>query len=198
MAWFRKSQLDPLAVTMAGVKLGDRLLVMGTADTALIAALAGKAGLTGRACALDASESATASAARLIEREGALVETYTAAWAMLPFDRDAFDVVVLRNVLNSIDADGRLRSAVDVHRVLRGGGRAVVIDDHARGKLGGLVRSVSPDPQYAKSGGAVHVLEAAGFRAVRTLAEREGQTFVEGVKAQAVIAQEREGGTCPP
>lgn len=185
MSWFRKSQLDPLAVTMAGVKLGDRLLVMGTADTALIAALAGKAGLTGRACALDASESATTTAARLIEREGALVETYTAPWAMLPFDRDAFDVVVLRNVLNSIDADARLRSAVDVHRVLRAGGRAVVIDDQSRGKLGGLVRSGSTDPQYERSGGAVHVLEASGFRAVRTLAAREGQTFVEGVKAQA-------------
>ena len=185
MSWFRKSQLDPLAVTMAGVKLGDRLLVMGTADTALIAALAGKAGLTGRACALDASESATTSAARLIEREGALVETYTAPWAMLPFDHGAFDVVVLRNVLNTIDGDARLRSAVDVHRVLRGGGRAVVIEDQSRGKLGGLVRSGLPDPQYVRAGGSVHVLEAAGFRAVRTLAEREGHIFAEGVKAQA-------------
>jgi hypothetical protein len=96
---------------------------------------------------------------------------------------------VLRNVLNAIDADARLRSAVDVHRVLRAGGRAVVIEDQTRGKLSGLVRSGTADPQYARSGGAVHVLEAAGFRAVRTLAEREGQAFVEGVKARAVIAR---------
>ena len=40
MAWFRKSQLDPLAVTMAGVKLGDRLLVIGGSDPGLTAALA--------------------------------------------------------------------------------------------------------------------------------------------------------------
>ena len=184
MAWFRKSHLDPLAVTMAGVKLGDRLLVMGTADTALIAALAVKVGLTGRACALDASESATTTAARLVEREGALVETYTAPWTMLPFDPSTFDVVVLRNVLNSIDADTRLRAAADVHRVLRPGGRAVVIEDHAKAKLGGLVRANPADPQYSRSGGAVHVLDAAGFRGARTLADREGQMFAEGVKAQ--------------
>lgn len=170
---------------MAGVKLGDRLLVMGTADTALIAALAKRAGLTGRACALDASESATTSAARMVEREGALVETYTAPWSMLPFDRDSFDVVVLRNVLHTIDAEARLRSVGDAYRVLRPGGRAVVIEDQPRARLGGLVRTAPLDPHYERSGGAVHVLEAAGFRAVRTLAEREGQVFVEGVKAQA-------------
>jgi ubiquinone/menaquinone biosynthesis C-methylase UbiE len=178
MAWFRKPRLDPLAVTMAGVKLGDRLLVMGSADTALIAALAGKVGLTGRACVLDASESAAISAARL-------VETYTAPWTMLPFEPETFDAVVLRNVLNTVAAEARVRSAAEVHRVLRPGGRAVVIEDQARAKLGGLVRSVSHDPQYERSGGAVHVLDAAGFRAVRTLAEREGQAFAEGVKAQA-------------
>jgi ubiquinone/menaquinone biosynthesis C-methylase UbiE len=185
MAWFRKSNLDPLTVTMAGVKLGDRLLVMGTGDTALIAALAAKVGLTGRACALDASESATATAARLIEREGVLVETYTAPWTMLPFDRDTFDAVVLRNVLKTLDPEARMRSAAEVHRVLRGGGRAVVIEDHGRQKFAGLVRTASDDPQYERSGGAVHVLDAAGFKATRTLAERDGQVFVEGVKAHA-------------
>jgi len=168
---------------MAGVKLGDRLLVLGTADTALIAALAAKVGLTGRACALDASESATTAAARLIEREGVLVETFTAPWTMLPFDGNTFDAVVLRNVLGGLDAEARMRSAAEVHRVLRGGGRAVVIDDHARRKLGGLVRTAPDDPQYERSGGAVHVLDAAGFKATRTLSEREGQVFVEGVKA---------------
>jgi ubiquinone/menaquinone biosynthesis C-methylase UbiE len=185
MPWFRKSNLDPLAVTMAGVKLGDRLLVMGTADTALITALAGKVGLTGRACVLDASESATTSAARLIEREGAFVETYTAPWTMLPFERDTFDAVVLRNVLNAIEAEARLRSAAEVLRVLRAGGRAVVVEDQRRSRLAGMVRAGMTDPQYARSGGAVHVLDAAGFKAVRTLAEREGQIFVEGVKARA-------------
>lgn len=182
MRWFRKSQLDPLAVAMCGVKLGDRLLVLGAADTPLIASLAGKAGLTGRACVLDASAEAIKSAAPAIEREGALVETNTAPWTMLPYDSQAFDVVVIRNVLPALDPEGRLRCVQEVHRVLRPGGRAVAVDDSERSGLSGLFAGNQVDSQYRKSGGATHAMEAAGFRGVRTLAEREGQAFVEGVK----------------
>lgn len=183
MSWFRKSSLDPLAVTMAGVKLGDRLLVVGAGDAPLTAALAGKAGLTGRTCVVDASASATASAATAVERDGALVEAFTSPWTMLPFDAAAFDVVVLRNVLPQLEDEARLRAATEVHRVLRPGGRSVAIDDAGGRRLGGLIRGPEADPRYQRSGGATHVLEAAGFRGVRTLAEREGQVFVEGVKA---------------
>jgi ubiquinone/menaquinone biosynthesis C-methylase UbiE len=123
MRWFRKSQLDPLAVTMPGVKLGDRLLVMGVSDPALIGALAGKAGLTGRTVILDTTEQATADAAAAVERDGHLVESFTAPWAMLPFEPHSFDVVVLRDVLNTLGAEERLRCAREVHRVLRPGGR---------------------------------------------------------------------------
>jgi SAM-dependent methyltransferase len=183
MSWFRKSQLDPLAVTMAGVKLADRLLILGAGDVALTAALATKAGLTGRACVLDASESATAASSSAVEREGALIESFTAPWTMLPFDPHAFDVAVLRNVLKGLDPDARLRCATEVHRVLRPGGRTVIIEDMDRGGFGALFRGGQADAFYERGGGATHALEAAGFRGVRTLAEREGHVFVEGVKA---------------
>lgn len=183
MSWFRKSSLDPLAVAMAGVKLGDRLLVVGAGDVPLTAALAGKAGLTGRTCVVDAAATVTASAAAAVERDGALVEPFTSPWTMLPFDPAAFDVVVIRNVFAQLEDDARLRAAGEVHRVLRPGGRSVSIDDAGGRRLGGLLRGAETNPLYQRSGGATHVLEAAGFRGVRTLAERDGQVFVEGVKA---------------
>ena len=52
-SWFRKSALESLPVAMSGVKLADRLLVIGASDPALAAALAAKVGLTGRACVVD-------------------------------------------------------------------------------------------------------------------------------------------------
>jgi ubiquinone/menaquinone biosynthesis C-methylase UbiE len=183
MPWFRKSTLDPLAVTMPGIKLGDRLLVVGGGDAALTAALAGKAGLTGRACVVDASAETTARVAAAVERHGILIESFTAPWTMLPFDPGAFDAVIIRNVLKELDETARLRAVGEVLRVLRPGGRAVVIEDTGRGGLASLWRGDPADPRYVRSGGATHVLEAAGFRGVRTLAEREGQLFVEGVKA---------------
>jgi ubiquinone/menaquinone biosynthesis C-methylase UbiE len=182
MPWFRKTQLEPLAVTMTAVKLGERLLVVGAGDVALTAALAAKAGLTGRACVLDASQSTSTSAAAAVERQGALIESFTSPWTMLPFDADSFDVVVIRNVWTSLDAEPRIRAASEIYRVLRPGGRSIVIDDVARARFGGF-RGQTGDPVYERSGGATHLLEAAGFRGVRTLAAREGQRFVEGIKA---------------
>jgi ubiquinone/menaquinone biosynthesis C-methylase UbiE len=183
MRWFRKSAGEPLAVSMAGVKLGDRLLVVGVSDTALIATLAGKAGLTGRACMVADSESLRERAAAAVEQEGALIESVTAPASELPFDADSFDVVLIRNILGTLDADQRSRAVREVCRVVRPGGRCVVIDDTPRGGLAGLIGGRRSDSQYAERGGARSLLAAAGFRGVRTLAEREGLVFVEGVKA---------------
>src|SRR5262245_15617626 len=67
--WMLKKQTgEPLAVSMAGVKLGDRLLVIGCSDPKLIAQLAAKTGLTGRAVAIDAREALVAAAADVAAR----------------------------------------------------------------------------------------------------------------------------------
>ncbi len=99
--FLKRSTLDPLSVTMVGVKLADRVLVIGCRDPRLIAALAIKAGLTGRACAVDAFEAVVREAERIALKEGALVEFSTACLATLPFDAGAFDVVVLRDVMRA-------------------------------------------------------------------------------------------------
>jgi ubiquinone/menaquinone biosynthesis C-methylase UbiE len=184
MPFFRKSApSEPLAVTMAGVKLGDRFLALGIRDTALIAALAVKAGLTGRACAVDADEARVKAGGAAIEREGALVEATCTPWGMLPFNDDSFDVAVVRDLLMTLPAYARAAAASGLHRVLRPGGRVVVIEPAPRGGLvGSLLNRQQSDPDYAPSGGAVTALRQAGFVAVRQLAEQEGQVFVEGIK----------------
>lgn len=180
MKWFRKTQLDPLAVSMCGVKLGDRLLVVGCTDPGLIAALAVKAGLTGRACAVDDATERVTAAQFIAEHEGALIEASVSTGHTLGFDDASFDVVVLRNVLSSATPDARLQKAREVLRVLRPGGRCLVIDGSTRSGLGALFRPSRPVDAGSRE--AVQSLEASGFAAVRTLAEREGQVFVEGVK----------------
>jgi ubiquinone/menaquinone biosynthesis C-methylase UbiE len=183
MPWFRKSAADPLAVSMAGLKLGDRLLVLGCSDTALIAALAAKVGLTGRACMLDESEEVRARAARVVEQNGALAESFAGPVTTLLFDWGSFDVGVVRNLLHTLEPARQAASLNEVRRVLRPGGRCIVIDDGRRGGLAGLLSANPAAERYATGGGASPLLTAAGFRAVRNLAEREGLIFVEGVKA---------------
>jgi SAM-dependent methyltransferase len=184
MRWFRKPVGDPLTVSMAGLKLGDRLLILGSSDIPLAAALAGKVGLTGRACLVDESADRLTAAAAAVEREGALVESFTAPMSALPFDVSSFDVVVARNVLPAIPAATRAALVAEVTRVVRAGGRCIVIDDLPRGGFGGVGRlpgGRTGEPSHGAT--AVALLTTGGFRGVRTLAEREGFVFVEGVKA---------------
>jgi ubiquinone/menaquinone biosynthesis C-methylase UbiE len=190
MPFFRKSApTDPLAVTMTGVKLGDRFLAIGLGDPLLTAALAAKAGLTGRACAVDADPDRMKVGAAAVEREGALIEAVHAPWDNLPYEDGSFDVAVVRDVLPALPADARTRAAGAVYRALRPGGRAVVIDSAGRGGLVGalLHRTHGGDSDYAASGGAVAALTQAGFAAVRQLAEHEGHVFVEGIKKQLTV-----------
>lgn len=174
---------EPLAVSMAGLKLGDRLLMVGCGDPMLIARLAVKTGLTGRAFAADVRQDLVAEADRVAPLEGALIETAVAPWTRLPLESDTFDVVVVRHVFSQLAAAERVPCAVEVHRVLRPGGRCLVIDPAPHAALVGLVTRRTGDSDYVASGGALEVLRAAGFRAARVLAERDGLAFSEAAKA---------------
>jgi ubiquinone/menaquinone biosynthesis C-methylase UbiE len=175
MKWLglRKSGGESLAISMAGVKLGDRLVIVGCADPVLIARLAVKTGLTGRAYAVDDQQQAVTRAAEIALREGALIESAVASFAALPLDRGTFDVAVVRDVVPRIDAELRLPCLAEVRRVLRPGGRCLVIDSAPRG-LGALMHAAAATDYVALFAGA-------GFRAARVLAEREGLVFAEGV-----------------
>ncbi len=164
---------------MAGVKLGDRLLAVGVRDPALIAILAARAGLTGTACAVDADEAAVRTAAMAIERDGALAEVTRAPWGVWPYENDSFDVAVIRDLLPTLTSDNRSRCVSEALRVLRPGGRTVVIERAPRAGIGALLNRQMTDPGYK---GAVRTLQDEGFAATRQLAERDGVLYVEGIK----------------
>ena len=178
MPWFNSAPPhDPLAVTMTGVKLGDRLLVIGCGQAKLVAQLALKPGLTGRACAVDENAAMSTRAAEAALREGALLESETAPYTNLPHNDSAFDIVVLNHTLGEIPRERRTAVLAEARRVLRDGGRCVAIEPSRRGVLASLVGRPAPD-----TGDLEGALATAGFRAVRTLAEREGMAFIEGAK----------------
>lgn len=172
---------EPLTVALAGIKLGDRLLMLGCADPSDIGPLAVKTGLTGRACALDEDESQVGRAAAAAEKDGALIEALAAPWSMLPLDSGSFDVVIIQGVLAALPPERRAGCVQESHRVLRPGGRCLVIDGALRGGLSGLLASHG-NAEYTAAGGALQALQTQGFRAVRTVAERDGRIFVEGVR----------------
>ncbi|MBI2835351.1 MAG: methyltransferase domain-containing protein [Acidobacteria bacterium] len=182
MFLFRKTDRYALPVSMAGVRMGDRLLQLGCGDGKLFAALAAKVGLTGRACAVDEREEIASRARRAAAEAGVLVEVEVASLRTLPYEEGAFDIVVLRDVLPTMSPEDRVWTLREVLRVLRPAGRCVVIEHAPRGGLGALFDRRPGDPHYLGARGAERSLEGEGFKAVRRLAEREGLAFVEGVK----------------
>lgn len=186
---FLKRQ-DPylLVTSMTGVKLGDRLLQVGCAHGGRLGAVAAKVGLSGRAVAIAPDEAAAERARKGAAAAGVLVEVEVAPATRLPLEADQFDLAVVDDtggLLGTMRPDDRVASIRELARVLRPGGRVMVVGAAARGGLGALFARTAGGPPFAASGDALEALEADGFKSVRLLAEREGLVFVEGVKSSA-------------
>jgi SAM-dependent methyltransferase len=158
--------MDPLHVSMTGVRMGERFLQIGCKDNALLAGLAAKVGLSGTA-AVATYESGEPERAESIGRKiGALIEIKNARneW---PFEDGAFDLVVVD------DTDGAFRTHADPNDVLKNGLRSL--------RPGGRIEVVTPVSAHEEAD-FVSRLTNAGFKPVRILAERNRLRFVEGLK----------------
>lgn len=178
---------DPylLIVGMTGVKMGDRFLQVGCAHGGRMAAVAAKVGLSGRAAVVAPDEPSAARARKAAEEAGVLVEVETAPPTRLPLTDAAFDLAVVDDtagLFGTLRPEDRVASFRELVRVLRPGGRVLVIGAVPRGGLGAVLSRTQSGPPFVASGDALKSLEAEGFRSVRTLAEREGLVFVEGIK----------------
>lgn len=185
LPFLRRSRLEPLPITMTGVRMGERLLQIGIDDPATAGMLAKKVGLSG-ASALAAPAEADAARARSAAAEaGALIDVQVVPWHRFPFEAGSFDLVVVhsvRGLLASLPPEHRVGCLQESWRMLREGGRIIVIEAAPRRGLAGLLRGHRADPHYAAAGGAEGALRAEGFKPVRLLGELDGLKFTEGVK----------------
>jgi SAM-dependent methyltransferase len=185
--FLRKSTLrrDPLPMAMIGVRLGERVLQLGVDDPWLTGAIAAKAGLTGQAAVAVTTDAAAGKAHGAAADAGTLLDVHVTPMNRLPFDASAFDVIVVHSMnglVATLDDATRMGMAGECLRVLRHGGRLIVIEPGRGAGLSGLLRRAGGAAAFERQGGAAAVLAAAGFRAVRVLAEREGYRFTEGIK----------------
>jgi SAM-dependent methyltransferase len=175
----RAGQMDPLHVTMTGVKMGERFLQIGCDDAALLAGLAAKVGLSG-ACAVVALDEETATRARAVGANvGALIDVSVASPGTFAIESASVDMVVVddtRGTFARIREGDRRAALAEARRVLRAGGRIEVVERVAvTGLLGGHI--TRPEGYSVEAD-----LTAAGFKPVRLLAEKAGVRFVEGLK----------------
>ena len=178
-----------LAVNMTGAKMGDRLLQVGCAQGGRLGAIAVKVGLSGRAAAAVPDETSAERARKGGAEAGVLVDVEIAPPTRLPYEREAFDLVVADDtggLFAAMRADDRGAAVREIIRVLRPGGRVVMIGGAPRGGIGAILSRAPEAPPFVSSGAAVMALEADGFRSARLIGEREGLAFVEAVKPRPV------------
>ena len=178
MAFFRPGPGPyALAIAMTGVRLGERLLGIGSGTPDLFAALAAKTGLSGHAAGV-AEDQAGADALNSAAAEaGALVEVEVASPDSLPYPAESFDLAVVDATGAALDKS--LKWLADALRVLRTGGRLIVAERTGGVRLWGVFdvgRSSAPGHSI------VRALEMNGYRPVRKIAERDGWRFTEGLK----------------
>jgi hypothetical protein len=178
---------DPhqLAVGMTGVKLGDRLAHIGCVDGGRMAAIASKVGLSGRAVVIAPDEAAAGRAQKAAANAGVLVEVEMSSPTCLVLDANSIDLAIVDDTagaVGSLSTEERASSVGELLRILRPGGRAMIIGTAPRAGLAALLHRAAAGPPFALSGDANRALESAGFKMVRTLAAHDGLVFVEAVK----------------
>jgi SAM-dependent methyltransferase len=198
--FLRKTRVgrDPLVMAMSGVRLGERLLQIGVDDPAVLGALAAKVGISGHAAIVTFDERGAERARQGIEDASTLADVVVTSDGTLPFDDAAFDVAVVHSaagLLALLDADVRARLLQHVRHATRSGGRVIVTE---AGLRSGVAAMFAPAPKrderYEAAGGTVAALQAAGFKPVRVLADRDGLRFIEGLKSQVEQVEQVEEG----
>src|SRR3954452_9047127 len=182
-----------LAVSMTSAKMGDRLLQVGCAHGGRLGAIAVKVGLSGRAAAAVPDEASADRARKGGAEAGVLVDVEIAPPTRLPYERDAFDLVVADDtggLFATLRPDDRVAAVRETLRVLRPGGRVVMIGAAPRGGIGAILSRAPDAPPFVSSGEAMKALEADGFRSARLIGEREGLAFVEAIKPRDAARRE--------
>jgi ubiquinone/menaquinone biosynthesis C-methylase UbiE len=178
----RMRAMDPLQVAMTGIRMGERYLQLFCSDATLTRGLATKIGLSGTAAVATPDQAQAARARAAADKAGVLIDVQVTPVSDLPWPEATFDLVVVDDTgrsFSSLPSAQREAALTAARRVLRPGGRIDVIE---RMEGSGLFGAPSAPAEYTQAGGGEGTLRAAGFKPVRTLAEKDGFRFVEGLK----------------
>jgi len=189
-SWFRKG-LSPYqtALAMVGAKAGDIVTIVGANDPVLAAEIARVTALTGQTVVCDAAEGAADRLSAAAADAGVLVEFLPAAATALPFEDGSCDIVLVMQSLAGLDDAARTSVMTEAVRVLRAGGRVVIMDGT---KMSGPLASFRRTQPRVPSDVLLSLLERVQARARRQLADVEGVAFYEGRKpGQSTAASEK-------
>ena len=138
----------------------------GTGDVTMLAQA--RAGAAGRVYGIDAAPEMIAVARRKAARAGCAIDYRVAAVEDMPFPDATFDVVVSSLMMHHLPDDLKRRGLIEIRRVLKPGGRLLVVDaKRPSGHLGHIALALLGHHQMRRGVQDLPaLLEVAGFIAV--------------------------------
>lgn len=119
-------------LSLAALRPGERVLDVGCGTGSLAILAKRQVGPSGSVTGIDASAEMIAWAQRKVRRSGLAIELLEAPAQALPFPPAQLDVVLCTLVLHHLPRQARAQLAAEARRVLRPGGRVLVVDFQER------------------------------------------------------------------
>src|SRR5262249_47370484 len=145
--FLKRDSPHALTVGMTGVKLGDRLLHVGCAHGARMAAIAAKVGLSGQVVVIAPDAASAQEAQQSAANAGGLVDGEVAPPTQLPVEAATFDLAVVDDTGGLLGGSGhgdRAAAIRELLRALRSGGRAMIIGTAPPSGLATLLSRAKP------------------------------------------------------
>ncbi len=162
---------------MLGAKAGQDVVFLGAAEPDLAAEVARLTGLNGRTVVAAEGPADRRAVEAAAARAGTLVELATAGPEGVG-ETDTFDLAAVTMKWPDLAASTRAATLREAFRLVRPGGRIVLVLSVGRARWPAGQRSVPKE----LAGEALDLLSGAGCRAVRLLGEVPGTTYIEAVK----------------
>lgn len=120
--------LREMAVDLAAIGAGHRVLEVGCGTGEVALAAKRRAGSTGEVCGIDPSPEMINVARRKAYHAGVEVDYQVGVVESLPFPDGSFDVVLSSLMIHHLPTDLKRPALAEIHRVLKPGGQLLVVD----------------------------------------------------------------------